>query len=195
MKKTFEIIKKVFAGVILVIYFTFVIAMTMLLLNFNEYGVSQFGKKSLIIIADNISKTDYKMGDLLIIESKKLDEVEKGDEIFTYRVENNGSVSVDVGKIGEKYEEENAIAFENGATYSMDFAIGKHQKTYRNVGRYLAVIESKWGFFFIVLVPSFLIFVYQVYNLIIEIKYGKEEAPKEEKEDKKEKKKDSKEEK
>ena len=35
--------------------------------------------------------------------------------------------------------------------------------------------ESKWGFLFIVLVPCFLIFIYEVYALIIEIKYGAEE--------------------
>ena len=48
-------------------------------------------------------------------------------------------------------------------------------KKYEKIGTFLSVVESKWGFLFIVLVPSFLIFIYEVYSLIIEIKYGKDE--------------------
>lgn len=180
MKKAFKIMKKVVLGIILVVYFVFVIAMTLLLLNFNDYGVTEFGNKSLLIIRDKISNENYKMGDLLVVESMKLDEIKEGQEIFVYRVEHNGSVSIDVGNVDKTYKDENAISFQNGATYSMDFVVGKNTKTYNNIGKYLAIIESKWGFLFIVLVPCFLIFVYQIYNLIIEIKYNKNDELEEE---------------
>ena len=62
----------------------------------------------------------------------------------------------------------------------MDFVVGQNTKTYNEIGKYLAIIESKWGFLFIVLVPCFLIFVYQIYNLIIEIKYNKNDELEEE---------------
>ena len=42
------------------------------------------------------------------------------------------------------------------------------------VGSVLSLLQSKWGFLFTVLVPCFLIFIYEVYSLIIEIKYGAE---------------------
>lgn len=173
--KVLDVIKKVVLGILLAVYFVFVIAMTLMLLNFNDYGVTQFGNKSLIIINDNISNDNYKLGDLLVVESTKLDKIQKGEEIFVYRVEHNGSVSIDVGNVDKTYEDENAISFENGSTYSMDFVVGKNTKTYHSIGKYLAIIESKWGFMFIVLVPCFLIFIYQIYNLIIEIKYNKED--------------------
>ena len=175
MKKALKIIKKVVLGILLAAFFVFVIAMTLLLLNFNEYGVTQVGKKSLIIIRDKVSNDNYKLGDLVVVESMKLDELQKGQEVFVYRVEHNGSVSIEVGNIDNTYSDENAISFENGATYSMDFVVGKSTKIYNNIGKYLAIIESKWGFLFIVLVPCFLIFIYEVYALIIEIKYGAEE--------------------
>ena len=54
----------------------------------------------------------------------------------------------------------------------MDFVVGKKDKVYKNVGKYLSVIESKWGFLFIILVPCFFIFIYEIYALIVEIKYG-----------------------
>lgn len=173
MKKALKIAKKVVLGILLAAFFVFVIAMTLMLLNFNEYGVTQFGKKSLIIIRDKVSNDSYKLGDLVVVESMKLDEIQKGQEVFVYRVEHNGSVSIEVGKVDNTYSDENAISFENGATYSMDFVVGKSTKIYNNIGKYLAIIESKWGFLFIVLVPCFLIFIYQIYNLVIEIKYNK----------------------
>ena len=79
-----------------------------------------------------------------------------------------------VNNIGET-EEDNAITFSNGETYSDEFIIGTGDKIYPNLGTYLGVIESKWGFLFIILVPNFFLFVYQLYSLIVEIKYGKEE--------------------
>ena len=173
--KILRIIKSVISGILLVIYFVFVIAMTVLLLNFNDYGVTEFGNTSLILINDAISNENYKKGDLVIVKKPKLEDMEVGKELFTYKVDSKGSVSIDLGKIGNIYPEENAIAFENGSNYSMDFVAGVPETKHEKIGTYLSVVESKWGFLFIVLVPSFLIFVYEVYSLIIEIKYGADE--------------------
>lgn len=173
--KVLGIIKNIILGILLFVYFVFVIAMTVLLLNFNDYGVTEFGDTSLIIINDEISNENYKKGDLVIVEKEKMELLEVGKEIFTYKVDAKGIVSIDLGKIGNLYPEEDAISFENGSSYSMEFIAGVPEKTYNSIGTFLSIVESKWGFLFIVLVPSFLIFVYEVYTLIIEIKYGGDE--------------------
>ena len=85
------------------------------------------------------------------------------------------SKKLQIGTIGEVYVEENAISYENGETYSYEFIAGKTEEVHAGVGTFLSVVESKWGFLFIVLVPCFLIFIYELYSLIIEIKYGAEE--------------------
>lgn len=173
--KVLRIIKSIILGILLVAYFSFVIAMTVLLLNFNDYGVTEFGTKSLIIINDEISNDNYEKGDLVIVEKEKMEKLEVGQEIFTYKVDAKGHVSVDLGKIGNLYPEEDAISFENGSNYSMEFVAGIPEKKYEDIGLFLSVVESKWGFLFIVLIPSFLIFIYEVYTLIVEIKYGADE--------------------
>lgn len=173
--KVLKTIKSIVLGILLTVYFIFVIAMTVLLLNFNDYGVTQFGETSLIIIDEAISNDDYKKGDLVVVKNKKLEKYNVGEYIFAYKVDSKGNVSVDLGKVGNIYPEEDAIAFENGSNYSMEFVAGTPDKTYNDIGTYLSIIESKWGFLFIVLVPSFLIFVYEVYALIVEIKYGADE--------------------
>lgn len=173
--KVLKIIKSIIMGVLLFVYFSFVIVMTVLLLNFNDYGVTEFGSTSLIIINDEISNENYKKGDLVVTEKKKINKLTVGEEIFTYKVDSKGNVSIDLGKIGNLYPEEEALSFENGSTYSMEFVAGSPKEVHEKIGTYLSVIESKWGFLFIVLVPSFLIFVYEVYSLIVEIKYGADE--------------------
>ena len=106
---------------------------------------------------------------------KKMEKLKVGEELFTYKVDSKGNVSVDLGNIGNLYPEEDAVSLENGSNYSMDFVAGTPQKKYSDIGTFLSIVESKWGFLFIVLVPSFLIFVYEVYTLIVEIKYGTDE--------------------
>ena len=175
MKKVLETIKQILIGIIGTAYFIFALIMTILLLNFNDYGVTQFGTKSLVIINDEIASENYEKGDLVIVESKKIDKIEVGEEIFTYRIDSKGIPSIQVGTVGDVYVEDEAISFENGETYSMEFVAGVGTKSYEHIGTALSIIESQWGFLFIVLVPCFLIFIYEVYSLIVEIKYGAEE--------------------
>lgn len=170
-----ETVKKVFFSILIFVYFAFALIMTMLLLNYNDYGVTKFGQTSLIILKEKVSSTEYKQGDLILVEEAELKDIQAGETIFTYRADSKGQVHIDFGKVGKVYEDENAISLENGNNYSMEFVAGKPTKVYNNVGTYLSIIESQWGFLFIVLVPCILLFIYQVYALIIEIKYGANE--------------------
>ena len=159
----------------MLMFFAFAISMTVLLLNYNKYGLTQFGNTTMVIINDYISNEKFKKGDLVLVKSQKIEKLSVGEEIFVYRVNEGGSVSVELGKVGQIYPEENAVAFENGDIFSNQFLIGTADEIYNDIGTYLAIIESKWGFLFIVLVPCLLIFIYELYALIVEIKYGGEE--------------------
>ena len=170
--KVLEAIKNFIIFVVVVAYFAFALFMTVLLLNYNRFNITQFGNDSLVMINENISNEAYQKGDLVIVKKVKFEEMEKGQYLFTYRIDNRRVATIQVGKIGTIYEEEKAITFENGETYSDEFIAGVEVKKYPKIGGILSVIESKWGFLFIVLVPCFLIFIYEVYSLIIEIKYG-----------------------
>lgn len=172
MKKVLIAIKNFILFVIGVCYFAFALFMTVLLLNYNKFNVTQFGNKSWILVNENISNEHYAKGDLVIVKKPKFEELQVGDFLFAYRIDSRRSASIQVGKIGTIYEEETAVTFENGETYSDDFIAGVEIEKHPKVGGYLSIIESKWGFLFIVLVPCFLIFIYEVYSLIIEIKYG-----------------------
>lgn len=173
--KALKVFKKTFIIVFAFLYFTFALIMTVLLLNFNDYGVTQFGDMSLMVLKSKISNEDYKKGDLVIVEAVEVSEVNVGDTIFAYKVNSDNDTEIQVGKVGQVYEDQRSISFENGNTFSDDFIAGSPVKVYSGLGSFLSVIESKWGFLFIVLVPCFLIFIYEIYALIVEVKYGDEE--------------------
>lgn len=175
MIKVLQIIKSFIVGVLGVIFFTFAISMTVLLLNYNKYGLTQFGNTTLVMINDEIASETFKKGDLVLVKSRKIENLKLGDEIFVYRIISSNKVTVEVGKVGEVYLEEDAVAFENGDMFSKQFIIGTSDKVYNEIGTYLSIVESKWGFLFLVLVPCLLIFIYEIYALIVEIKYGAEE--------------------
>ena len=170
-----EKIKSFLFGVFGIVFFAFALTMTILLLNYNDYGVTQFGDTTFIIINDDITSDLYKKGDLVLVDNKKIDEIVVGDQVFVYHLDGKGGVDIELGKVGQVYPEEDAIAFENGATYAMQFVAGTGEKIYNDIGFYLSIIESRWGFLFLVLVPCFLFFIYEIYALIVEIKHGAEE--------------------
>lgn len=171
MKKVLDIIKKV----LIVIFFIFTITMTILLLNFNKYGVTQFDETSLLIIKKSFSSETYKKGSLVLVESKLVKDYKEGEEVFVYHLDGKGGANIQLGVVGQVYPEQDAITFTNGGTYSSEFIIGTGEQVYSGVGTILSIIESKWGFLFIILVPNFFLFIYQLYSLIVEIKYGKDD--------------------
>ena len=65
--KVVEVIKKIFTGILGLIFFAFALTMTILLLSYNDFGISQFGNKSLILMTDKIYSENYKKGDLIVV--------------------------------------------------------------------------------------------------------------------------------
>lgn len=59
-RRNYESSKKVLLTIVGVLYFAFALCMTILLLNYNKYGITQFGETSLIIIKEDVSFDGYK---------------------------------------------------------------------------------------------------------------------------------------
>jgi len=171
-----KIIRNVVIGILLVVFWVFTIGAAVLLLSGNKYGIPQFGDTAIIMIKEDVSSDNYNKGNVVFVKEAKLENINQGDEIFVYKVAKDGTVAIDLGTVGEVYEDDDAISFENGGTYSAEFIAGKADKVYADVGTYLSLILSKWGFLLIFLVPNFLIFIWVLSALISEIKYGKEQT-------------------
>ena len=169
--KAFKIIKRVVIGILLALFLGFTITLTIMILNHNQYGLTQFDDMTMLVIKKNFASDKYKRGSLVFVENKKITDYKIGEDIFTYHLDGQGGVNVQYGIVGQIHPEDKAITFENGETYSEEFIMGTGSKKYDKIGTYYSLITSKWGFLFLILVPNFFIFVYQLYTLIIEIKF------------------------
>ena len=70
--KAIKVIKNIVISIVLVVFFAFTITMTILLLNYNKFGVTQFDDVSLLIIKKNFSSETYPKDSLVFVESKKV---------------------------------------------------------------------------------------------------------------------------
>ena len=73
--------------------------MTVLMLNKNDFGVTQLGDTTWVTVNSEISSKNYKKGDIVLVQSKKLENLNKGDEIFVYKLDRNGRPNIEVGVI------------------------------------------------------------------------------------------------
>lgn len=181
--------KKIIGNVIVIMYVIIAVFVTVCLLSYNQYKVTEFGNSSLVIISDNNLEPQFNNGDLVIVNKK--DKIKVGEDAFFYNTYSK-EMEVTLGKIvaEEKISEtEKTYTLEGNMPISSEYVIGPASTASKIgvVGGILGVLESKWGFLFIIVFPSLLAFIYELGVVISEIIKSKKENGKEAKEEKIEK--------
>lgn len=173
-------------GLVQIIIIVYVICITACLLCKNKYGFTQIGDMTLITINKELQTylPETKKGDLLLVKETNLD-MKVGDKIYYYSTANNEYV-IKTAHIKEIVTSDGNISLYKlddlkGSTIATNRVLGKYSTVYENIGSILDILESKIGFLLLIILPILLIFMYQVYALIIVIKYGDEETVEEEK--------------
>lgn len=176
MKKILKSIKNIIVGLFLFIYLAFIILISTLLLNRNDYGITQFGDKALILVDEFMSNEKYPKGSLVIVQEQKLSNLKYGDEIFVYKTnKKDRSVQVivaNVGKINLDATSPYVVLENDGTAWGEEFVAGTAYEVYADIGMFLSFIESKWIFFCLLIVPCFFILLYEIHLVIITIKFG-----------------------
>lgn len=173
MRKVLRIVRNIIFGVFLVIYLSIIIGASTLVLKRNDFGYTQFGNKSLIDIKEDTN--NYTKGQLVVVETKSIENLKAGDEVFIYQTnQTEKTVKVVSSTIKEVITEESnpyiTIDLDNSA-WGQDYIAGQMSKVYNKVGGVLTFVESKWIFFVIFIVPCFFILLYEIYSVIIVIKF------------------------
>ena len=172
--------KRFLKNILFGLYVVIAIFVTVCLLSYNDYKITEFGNYSLVIISDDSVNPDFKKGDLVIVNKKE--PIVVGQKAFFY---NTYEREIEV-KLGEIVDEEKITNTET--TYTLE---GEHKISSQyvlgpaspvmvisSVGTVLSILESKWGFLFIIVLPSLLAFIYQIGVVISEIKGSKEDKGK-----------------
>lgn len=175
MKKVLKIIGIFFGA----IYCLIAITLTVCLLNYNDYNITELGDKSLIIVRDDELEPNYQKGDLVIVKKNLNREINIGDKIFFYNA-NEGQVTVNLGNVISKVnitKKETTFTMNGDYPISSEYVIGKTStsKVYHKLGSILSTLESKFGFLFLIIFPILVLFIYEIYAVIKEIKSPDEE--------------------
>ncbi len=161
-----------FVEILIIIYVIFI---TSCILCRNKYGYTQFGDMTFVTVSDSNSKliANSSAGDLLVIKEQQTD-LDVGDLIYYYVTVDEKYV-VRTGVIESKTEDDYAALYvlkdDDGSSIASNRVLGKYVKKYSNTGRVLDVLESRIGFLFLVLLPILIVFIYQVYQLVVVAKY------------------------
>jgi len=168
MKNTVKSILKVLLIVFLVLYLGIEIFVTVCLLNFNDQRVTELGNKSLIIVDEDFSK-DYKKGDLLVVTKTDGSDVENGDYIFFYNPSNN--YIINYAEVSNIVQTNGYYTFVVGNEYNVyyEYFVGKKVSKYAGVGSVLKVLESKYGFLTLIILPTMVGIVFEIYAIILEV--------------------------
>ena len=168
--------RKVLGTILFVVYAIIAITVTVLLLSYNEYNNSQLGGYTVYIVKDDSLEPQYKQGSILLIKSTTDKNVQVGDDLFLYRVLNSKEYEVVYKTLTEKAQQGRHIVYKIGEdeSYASDYFIGKGSDTIviNGWGYVLGLIESRWGYFFCVVIVSLLLFLQEVFELVMEIRYG-----------------------
>ena len=166
---------KFIGGILATIYLIIVIILTVFMLNFNDYNVTVLGNKSFILMMDE-KLEGYKKGDLLIVEKKINDEINIGDMAFFYETDTvKKEVNINLGKVINKRkitDEETTFTMEGNVEFSSEYVIGTTNttKAYSGIGGVISVLESRWVFLLLVVLPILFIFLYEIYAIALEVK-------------------------
>ena len=166
--------KKFFSNFIIIIYAIFAIFVTICLMSYNDYKVTEFGNYTLIIVDSNEIKGDFEKGSLVVVDTDE--EPEIGEKAFFYNTSNKNEISLAEVKNKEKISEiETTYTFEGDKLVSTLHMIGtpEHSVVIPYVGTILNIVSSKWGYLFLVVLPTLLAFLYEIMRVIEEVKNGK----------------------
>ena len=166
--------KKFFSNLFVIIYAIFAIFITICLLSYNDYRVSEFGNYSFIIIQSNDIKGGFSKGSLLIIDRDE--EPEIGEKTFFYNTSKKNEIALAELKNKEKItSSETTYTFEGNKLVSSKYIIGssEHAKEIKNAGTILSIAESKWGYLFLVVFPSLIAFLYEITKVVEEMRENK----------------------
>lgn len=171
MKGIINFFKEILIGIWAVI----AIFTTVCLLSSNEYGVSEFGDTSLFII-DNRSLEEYgfNKNDIVIVTKGLEKEYTVGDGVFflSGNKETNSYINYAVIDDVKRVDGgEDAFYFSNNAVaYGKILGLANGCKKFEKLGLILGLLESRWGFMFLIILPTLYAVVYEVYRIIVEVK-------------------------
>ena len=129
----------------------------------DKIGLSYFDAKNNIAEFNNSYLFADKSNFMIV---NKDDNIKNGDDIYYYG--NNGEIKM--GKVNSISD--NIYTLDNEYALDKDSVLGNKNeaKSYAVLGSIYSILTSKWGYLFIIIFPMLIAFVYEIYEIVKEIK-------------------------
>ncbi len=169
-------------GVLELLIIVYVIFITSCILCRNKYGFTQFGNYTMVTVDKVVAKhlDSVKQGDLFLV--KYSDDIKENDIIYYY-VPANTEYYINKAAVVEKEDMDDIVIYRTNNAEKPSIhstrVLGKYTTTYKGWGKVFDILESRMGFLFLVLLPIMIIFIYQVYQFIVTLKYDETEEEQE----------------
>lgn len=162
--------KKKIGHFCIIIYVMISVFITLCLLMYNEYNVTEFGD-NVVVIVKNDNSGEYNKGDLILI--KKTKKYDKKDKIFYYVLKGK-QYFINYGVI-ENENNDSVIVQNEVIDKKLVIGTGKDCFIIPNIGSVLAFLESKIGYLIVVILPIFIFFLWEIYSIIMELRKSSKE--------------------
>ena len=172
--------KKIILNILFTVYAVIAVFTTVCLLSYNEYKISEFGDNSIVLVTNDELSPDFNKGDLVIVKAGNKSKITVGDKVFFYNSRDK-KVEVALAPVVKREvvtSTEITFTFEGDHDVSSQYVLGaaKDATVIPVVGGILSVLESKWGFLFLIVFPSLIAFIYEITVVFSEIKAEKKES-------------------
>lgn len=165
-----KVIGRIITNILITVWLLLAIFITVCLLSYNEYRVTTFGKYALLIIDSDEMEPEVMEGDLLIIKRNSDNKINVGDRVFYYNSAMDSKVLVYNGVVQDKLfiDNKETTYTIDGEKVSSEYVIGKidSSKVYHKLGSLLGIGTSKWGFMFIVILPTLFAIIYEIMIIV-----------------------------
>lgn len=183
-------------SLIIGLWIVMAIFVTICLLSYNEYNITVINKNSFLIIDNDELEPKFKEGDLVIVKRVSDKKIEIGDTVFFYNGNKSNEFLINLGVVTDKQkvnDKESTYEIE-GKTISGEYVIGKADgsKVMHHAGTALGIVQSRWGFMFLVILPALFAMVWEIIIIVDEVKKAGKDEEDEEKTPKKKKEEDDK---
>ena len=170
MKSIINFIK----GVLISCWVVLAIFTTICLISYNDYKVSVFGDYSLFIVDNKELEPTFKKYDVVIVKKELSKRYQKDDHVFFYLGNTETQSYINLGQISQidrNGTTEDVYYFGNSkVNYSNIVGSANGAIVWHKVGLALSILESRWGFMFFVILPTIFFAVYELYEVINEVK-------------------------
>lgn len=170
MKSILNFIKGVFISCWVVL----AILTTICLISYNDYKVSVFGDYSLFIVDNKELEPTFKKYDIVIVKKELSKRYQKDDYVFFYLGNTDTQSYINLGQISQidrNGTTEDVYYFGNSkVNYSNIVGTANEAIVWHKVGLVLSILESRWGFMFLIILPTLFAIVYEIYYITLEVK-------------------------